>query len=48
LQQRLPDYQTLGVELLPKPFDVETLLGAVTRALQVPGRAPSAVHRGHA
>ena len=48
LQQRLPDYQTLGVELLPKPFDVETLLGAVTRALHVPGRAPSAVHRGHA
>jgi CheY-like chemotaxis protein len=48
LQQRLPDYQTLGVALLPKPFDVETLLGAVTRALHVPGRAPSAVHRGHA
>ena len=42
LQQRLPDYQTLGVELLPKPFDVDTLLGAVTRVLAAPGRTPSA------
>src|SRR5919199_5552140 len=42
LQQRLPDYHALGVELLPKPFDVDTLLGAVTRVLAAPSRTPSA------
>jgi putative two-component system response regulator len=42
LQQRLPDYQTLGVELLPKPFDVDTLLGAVTRALAASPKVPAA------
>ncbi len=41
LQQRLPDYQTLGVALLLKPFDVDTLLGAVTRVLAAPCRTPS-------
>ena len=33
LRERLPDYQALGAELLPKPFHMDKLLDAVTRAL---------------
>ncbi len=33
LRERLPDYQALGAELLPKPFHVDKLVDAVTRAL---------------
>ncbi len=33
LRERLPDYQALGAELLPKPFHMDKLLDAVTQAL---------------
>ena len=33
LRERLPDYQALGASLLPKPFDVDRLVEAVTQAL---------------
>jgi CheY-like chemotaxis protein len=33
LQQQLPDYQSRGATLLPKPFDMEQLIDAVTRML---------------
>ena len=33
LRERLPDYQALGAELLPKPFHIDKLLDAVTHAL---------------
>ena len=33
LEQRLPDYEVLGAQLLPKPFHVDRLLEAVSRAL---------------
>ncbi len=33
LQQRLPNYHELGAELLPKPFDVDSLLELVSKSL---------------
>lgn len=33
LDARLPDYQALGAELLPKPFDMDALISIVERAL---------------
>ena len=33
LRERLPDYQALGAELLPKPFHVDKLVDSVTPAL---------------
>ena len=33
LEQRLPDYQALGAELLPKPFTMNKLLSVVNQSL---------------
>ncbi len=33
LKQRLPDYHALGAELLPKPFDLDVLVGVVEHVL---------------
>ena len=33
LKQRLPNYQEMGAELLPKPFRIERLIALVERAL---------------
>ena len=33
LKQRLPNYQAMGAELLPKPFRIERLIAMVERAL---------------
>ena len=33
LQERLPDYEAQGATLLPKPFDMDKLIDAVTQAL---------------
>ena len=33
LKQRLPNYQEMGAELLPKPFHIERLIALVERAL---------------
>ena len=33
LVQRVPDYAQLNAQLLPKPFDMDTLIGVVARVL---------------
>ncbi len=45
LRERLPDYMMLGVGLVPKPFDVPTLIARVEQALQVGTRDPRMVPR---
>ncbi len=34
LEQRLPNYGEMGAQLLRKPFDIDDLIEAITRALQ--------------